>query len=114
MSQCSAHRTNGLECHAQAIKGGTVCRVHGGSARHVRERAAQRLLELAYPAAIRIGKLIDHRNAFVALAAAKDVLDRNGFKAIERVQQDGHVVIEIEMVDRAAPKVIELPGGSDK
>ena len=105
MTICTAHRTNGEACKAHSIRGGTVCAVHGGRASQVRERAARRLAELAWPAVQRISKLIDNRNPQVALAAAKDVLDRTGFKAIERVQQDGRVLIEVELVERAPPVV---------
>jgi hypothetical protein len=79
----------------------------------VADRAARRIRELAWPASIKIGELIASKNPMVALAAAKDVLDRNGFKAVERVQSDGRMVIEIELIDRAARgqhKVIELNG----
>lgn len=113
MTLCTAHRANGSgeQCKAHAMQGSRVCVVHGGKARQVRERAARRLEELAWPAAVRIGKLIDHRNPNVALAAAKDVLDRNGFKAIERVQQDGRILIEVELVDRIAPLPRALTNG---
>jgi len=37
--RCSARRTNGEPCRAYAIVGGTVCRVHGGSAPQVRHAA---------------------------------------------------------------------------
>lgn len=45
--RCSAHRRDGEQCGAKAIKGGTVCRVHGGSAPQVRRNAGrlQRLRE---------------------------------------------------------------------
>lgn len=107
MTICTAHRTNGEACRAHAIRGGTVCAVHGGRASQVRERAARRLAELAWPAAVKLGKLIDNRNPSIALAAARDVLDRTGFKAIERVQQDGRILIEVELVDRAPPVVVQ-------
>jgi hypothetical protein len=41
--RCSARRSDGQPCQAKAIPGGTVCRFHGGSTRHVRI-AAGRLL----------------------------------------------------------------------
>lgn len=43
--RCSAHRRDGEPCGAKAIKGGNVCRVHGGSALQVR-RNAERLQAL--------------------------------------------------------------------
>jgi hypothetical protein len=41
--QCHAHRRDGNRCSAPAIPGGTVCRVHGGSAPQV-QRAARRVV----------------------------------------------------------------------
>lgn len=43
--KCTARRTNGEPCNAWAIKGGTVCRSHGGSIKHVRDAANRRLAE---------------------------------------------------------------------
>lgn len=38
--KCTAHKTNGTPCNAPAMKGTTVCRVHGGAAvAKVRERS---------------------------------------------------------------------------
>jgi hypothetical protein len=45
MAQCSAHRSDGQPCRANAIKGGTVCYVHGGAAPQVKRKAAERLAE---------------------------------------------------------------------
>lgn len=41
MPLCRAKRTNGSPCRQYAIRGGTVCRSHGGSARQVRKKAAE-------------------------------------------------------------------------
>jgi hypothetical protein len=43
--RCTAHRTNGTPCGAWAIRGGFVCRMHGGSAPQVRAAAHRRLWE---------------------------------------------------------------------
>jgi len=43
--QCTAHRKSGAQCRATAIKGGTVCVVHGGAAPQVIRKAAERLKE---------------------------------------------------------------------
>ena len=43
--KCAARKSNGEPCGAWAIKGSRVCRVHGGSARQVRNKAAERVLE---------------------------------------------------------------------
>lgn len=43
--RCIGHRTDGAPCKAYAMQGGTVCRVHGGTAQQVRQRAAARAAE---------------------------------------------------------------------
>ena len=50
---CTAHRTNGDPCRAWAIRGATVCRVHGGSIPAVRAKAARTLAEAAATRTIR-------------------------------------------------------------
>jgi hypothetical protein len=106
MTVCTAHRTNGEPCRAWAIHGGRVCVVHGGKAPQVRLSAEQRIRDLVDPSLNRIQKAIaDDDNPQLALAAARDILDRAGYKATEKVQQDGRVTLEIELVKRT----LELP-----
>ena len=45
LMRCTASRKDGKPCGSWAIKGATVCRVHGGAARQVRAAAARRLAE---------------------------------------------------------------------
>jgi hypothetical protein len=45
MARCSAHTQAGNPCRANAIRGGTVCYVHGGAAPQVKRKAAERLAE---------------------------------------------------------------------
>jgi hypothetical protein len=107
MTICTAHRTNGEPCRAPSIRGGHVCVVHGGRAPQVRQSAEERIRALVDPSLKRIQRTIaDDDNPALALAAARDILDRAGYKATEKVQQDGRVVIEIEMVDRVSPSQI--------
>lgn len=42
---CRARRTDGEPCAAQAMRGGSVCRAHGGRAPQVRAAAARRLVD---------------------------------------------------------------------
>src|SRR4051812_44746861 len=44
-TRCSAHRRDGGACRQPAIRGTTVCRMHGGAAFQVREAAADRVVE---------------------------------------------------------------------
>ena len=43
--RCSAKRRNGEQCGAWAVKGATVCRMHGGSSPQARQAAARRVQE---------------------------------------------------------------------
>lgn len=43
---CTAHRSNGEPCGRWAIRGGTVCPTHGGSAKQVKAAARARLQQL--------------------------------------------------------------------
>ena len=62
---------------------------------------------LVDPSLNRIARTIaDDQNPALALAAARDILDRAGDKATEKIQSDGRTVIEIEYVDR--PNALEL------
>lgn len=52
--------------------------MHGGSAPQVKDKARARLAALVDPAIKRLGQLVvEKKDKKVALAAAKDVLDRN-------------------------------------
>ena len=41
--RCTAHHRDGTPCRAWSIRGGFVCRSHGGAISHVRGMANQRL-----------------------------------------------------------------------
>ena len=98
---CTAHRSDGEPCRGQAIRGGAVCIVHGGMAPQVKRSADERIRDLVDPSLNRIARTIaDDANPALALAAARDILDRAGYKATEKIQSDGRTVIEIEYIDR--------------
>ena len=82
----SPAKTTGKQCRRGAIHGGTVCKKHGGGAPQVKKAAAERLKALVHPAIDRINQTIEGVNipAAVALAAAKDILDRTGHKPVEK------------------------------
>lgn len=79
--RCSAtaHRT-GQRCKAPAIKGTSVCRVHGGAAPQVQKSAKERLLELADPAIAALSKIVrdEDTDDSVRLRAALGICDRIG------------------------------------
>jgi hypothetical protein len=50
--KCIAHSSRtGKPCKNPPMNGGNVCRMHGGSAQHVRRRAAERVALASDPAA---------------------------------------------------------------
>jgi len=77
----TANRT-GERCRAAAIKGGTVCRMHGGALPQVKRAAKDRLMAMVDPALVELRKIIDRTDASDAdkLRAIQMVLDRTGFK----------------------------------
>jgi hypothetical protein len=85
-SRCTAHsKRSGKPCERSPIPGGTVCHYHGGAAPQVKKSAALRLATLVDPAikALR-DSLKKNADPRVRLMAARDVLDRNGFKPPDR------------------------------
>jgi hypothetical protein len=100
---CSAHNRQGKRCGNAAMRGQRVCRYHGGMAPQSLEAARRRLRDLVDPAISAIATLIRDRNANIRLAASRDVLDRAGLKASDRVEidQQGRTIIEIELIDRS-------------
>ena len=105
-SICSAHRTNGDPCRAPAIRGGRVCVVHGGKAPQVRESARQRLLAFVDPALDQLRRLLDSADSdAVKLAAARDILDRCGYRPADKieVESNGKMMIEIEYISQPLP-----------
>ena len=80
--RCTAKSTRSHErCKKAAIKGGKVCATHGGSAPQVKNRARQRIMEAADPAAARMVELMASLDERISLAASRDLLDRAGHKA---------------------------------
>lgn len=76
---CTATTRDGMPCSNAAIKGGNVCRMHGGSAPQTRRKANLRLIELIDPAIATLAremttadKSSDRQNA------ANSILDRAG------------------------------------
>lgn len=79
--RCTAHKKNKERCKKAAIIGGTVCGTHGGSAPQVKNKARQRIMEAADPAAAVMVELMASDDERIRHAAAKDLLDRAGEKA---------------------------------
>ncbi|QLL06669.1 hypothetical protein [Mycobacterium vicinigordonae] len=85
--RCKAHKKDGSQCSNPAIRGGTVCRFHGGAAKHVKRAARARLENAADRMAKELlGMAIDPDiSSAVKLAGIRDALDRAGLKAPNEV-----------------------------
>src|SRR5215467_5711372 len=100
MAQCHAHRSNGVDqCKNPAIPGGTVCRYHGGSAPQVRNKALARIQALVEPAIDKYQPLLDCDQPNVVLNTVKEILDRAGYKPVERIEQTNYEASEVEELD---------------
>lgn len=103
--QCTGHKKNGERCKNAAILGGTVCKFHGGAAKHVRNAARIRLANAADRMARELLKMAtdDNVSDSVKLAAIRDALDRGGIS----------VKAEIEVTAKPYESIFEqLSGGS--
>lgn len=109
---CSARRTNGEPCKNSAIRGGTVCARHGGSAPQVRAKANQRLIEMVLPAMRELRKIIDSPDTADAdkLKAINMVLNRTGYNERREIDLGLRTPTEFDALTRDAFRVVR--GGS--
>ena len=84
---CRGHRRDGAPCGQPAMRGGVVCRKHGGKAPQVLRKSAERLDALK-PLAIRYYDWLLGQQEYpsAGLGAANAVLDRVDGKAAETVR----------------------------
>jgi hypothetical protein len=74
-----------LRCKRAAILGGTVCSFHGGKSPQVVASARERIALMVDPALVALRRLIDTADSdSVRLSAIKDILDRAGYKPVDR------------------------------
>jgi hypothetical protein len=79
--RCKAHKKNGEQCKNAGVPGATVCRFHGGAAKHVKAAARARLENAADLMAKQLlGIALTAEGEGVKLAAIKDALDRAGLR----------------------------------
>ena len=95
---CTAHNRQGNTCGNPPIRGGTVCKFHGGAAPQVIKSARRRLDDLVDPAITELRTIIDDIStpAAVRLAAIRDVLDRAGYKSPIQVEVISRDTLERE------------------
>jgi hypothetical protein len=109
--QCSAHSSRtGERCRRWATHGATVCQVHGAAAKQVKRKAEERIRELVHPALALIAEILETGRAedlpaSVSLAAARDILDRAGYTATQKLAVTGDLTIrspvDVELDDLA-------------
>jgi hypothetical protein len=83
MAICTAHKTDGSRCKANAIAGGRVCRAHGGGCPQVVAKAKLRLAIAADAITKRLVTIVLSKKTKPsdAIAAGRDLLDRAGVRA---------------------------------
>lgn len=93
-TRCIAQNKHGRgKCRRWAIRGGSVCAAHGGSAPQVREAAARRLeasIDRLLSALLQIAE-DKAQPAAARVAAIKDALDRASFGT-----RDNRLVVEVK------------------
>lgn len=86
--KCKAIKKTGIRCGKWAIKGGSVCPTHGGSAPQVKKKAALRLLAMVEPALVELEELVVQNGHLpTKLGAIRTVLERAGDEAIGALKQ---------------------------
>ena len=86
---CTKTTRAGNPCRAPALKGHLVCNKHGGSLPNVKAKSARNLLEgLVEPALMALDEIVQDAKqpASARVAAARDILDRTGYKPVVRVE----------------------------
>lgn len=117
--ECTARvAETGEPCGNYAIQGGTVCRMHGGSAPQTKQAAVTRMMELRLRAIGVIEGQIDDPalDPAVRQRAAVIVLDRTGFGPSSKIEHE-HEVKPYERVIAEATVVRDIalpPGESDQ
>lgn len=87
--------------------------MHGGKAPQVQQSARERLAALVDPAITTMGVLVRQRKQTgVAFRAARDILDRGGLKAPEKVDVTVERVPDEQLDARLAELEIEVYGAS--
>jgi hypothetical protein len=90
--RCTAHSSRtGQPCKRWATTGSSVCRTHGAAAPQVKAAASERLAALVDPAITALHGLLSADDEKARLGAVRDVLDRNGFKPVDRIDVKAQV-----------------------
>lgn len=88
--RCAAtSRQTGEQCKNAPIKGGTVCRFHGGGSPQAKQKAALRLAALVDPAIATLGReMVKAEKSSDRQRAANSILDRAGITRGQSAELD--------------------------
>ena len=115
--QCTAHSKNtGKRCGSHAIKGGNVCRMHGGDAPQVKRKAAERLAEARDEALALLVKQIKAGEVepSVALQAVVKLTETTETLEGRVARREERVNVEQSELDREIERLLEgLAAGSE-
>jgi hypothetical protein len=115
--QCTAKsKQSGVRCKRRPIPGGSVCVMHGGGTAAARAKG-EAMLAAAVEPSIRYLLRAARQNKInaVGVSAARDLLDRNGYKPAERQEISGPAggpvlsQIEIVMVPAVEGRKVDAP-----
>lgn len=109
--RCKYTKRNGEQCKNAPIKGGTVCKKHGGAAAHIQRKATERLQSMINPALVELNKILVAPGTSDGdkLRAVAMVLDRTGFGKGFTVEHTQDKPWEVTMQHI----VMEMPEGLD-
>lgn len=109
--RCTAKSSRtGEPCKKWAIQGGNVCDTHGGRAPQVKQAAMERIKDAAAEVAAELVRLAVYAESeSVRVAAGKDILDRAGFGAKQKIESE----VTVHEVDDFARAVAELEAEFD-
>jgi hypothetical protein len=98
---CGRRTRAGTPCQKSPIKGGTVCRLHGGAAPQVKKAAKLRLLELVDPAIATLARIMaTSDNEALRLKAADSILDRGGLpKGAQVTVEDARSALIAKLIE---------------
>ena len=112
--ECTATKKNGTKCNRYAIRGGNVCRLHGGAAPQVIRCAQERLAALVDPAIGVLQQAMKQKKDLrVRLSAAQDVLDRNNLSGKQKIEvgvAGWAAILREKQAARAAKAAEKQPG----
>lgn len=111
--QCTSKKRNGEPCQRWAIRGGTVCTVHGGQLPTVKKAAADRVQEardrligLLPQAVEKVQDLLEAESEQVQLRAAESIMNRAGVVETRRTETQTTHRLEAQELEDAIERLL--------